>query len=160
MLLNMFRRTVKPQTPANKTTSVGCHGETSSDEESSALIADSARFTVSETYVVPDINGQFPTDLSDSDDDFFEKTCQICNEDLQGATECKKCSSSSKGKVKEPSPERKHQTGTQTRPQKPTLDNFPKLTRTLKTYTEEELEAAKRAQKNELKSQTSVISDT
>ena len=30
-------------------------------------------YVVSETYVVPDINGAFPTDLSDSDDDFFEK---------------------------------------------------------------------------------------
>ena len=30
-------------------------------------------YQVSETYVVPDIEGRFPTDLSDSDDDFFDK---------------------------------------------------------------------------------------
>jgi len=32
-----------------------------------------SKYDTSETYVVPDIDGQFPTDLSDSDDDFFEK---------------------------------------------------------------------------------------
>ena len=41
---------MKPQTLTNK--NVGCHGDTGSDEESSALIADSARYAVLESFQI------------------------------------------------------------------------------------------------------------
>ena len=85
--------------------------------------------------------------------------CPTCQQALEDTKKCKNCESSTIAKATSPSSHHK-QADTQTHRHIKKSDNNEKITRTTKTFTEEEIKRAQELQKISLELQKSVSTDT